>query len=141
MKEEDFIFNDEPLCNEDDLIDYNKRLKSHNWRGIKKANYASHDKAYAIHQPYHQDPDEVLDCLCTLRELEEQGVKALTKLLDADPPFMIGLNDLSHNGRSGESNTTNYDCIKWESAKVREEAERKDIERGIRRIGGKLNGS
>ena len=25
MKEEDFIFNDEPLCNEDDLIDYNKR--------------------------------------------------------------------------------------------------------------------
>tara|TARA_R100001530_G_scaffold116279_2_gene83313 strand:+ start:148 stop:558 length:411 start_codon:yes stop_codon:yes gene_type:complete len=136
MKEEDFIFNDEPLCNEDDLIDYNKRLKNYNWSRIQSANYAWHGKKYAMYEPYHQDPDELLDCLCTLRELEEQGVRALTKLLDADPAYSLGDND-----RSGESNTTNYDCIKWESAKVREEAERKDIERGIRRIGGKFNGS
>ena len=42
MKEEDFIFNDEPLCNEDDLIDYNKRQASLNYRKLQYI--MNHDK-------------------------------------------------------------------------------------------------
>ena len=32
MKEEDFIFNDEPLLDEDGLTEYNKRESAYNWR-------------------------------------------------------------------------------------------------------------
>ena len=86
MKEEDFIFNDEPLCNEDDLIDYNKRQASLNYRKILFRMKQDKGHGFNVQETFHHDPDDVIDNACTLKDLEEQGMKALTKLLDADPP-------------------------------------------------------
>ena len=126
MKEEDFIFNDEPLCNEDDLIDYNRRQNYIIWRKImgKKANRLRRKgRIYSVHEPPYHHPSVLADCACTLRDLEEQGVKALTKLLDADPPTQLE----EQTGRKCENNTTNYNCIKWENAEIREKADRQKM--------------
>ena len=124
MKEEDFIFNDEPLCNEDDLIDYNKRQASLNYRKLQYI--MNHDKelGYSVHEKLHHDRDETVDCLCTLRELEEQGVKALTKLLAADPPYYETVNDMK------PATPRHTFRVKWESSAVKERVMKKNIELG-----------
>lgn len=126
MKEEDFIFNDEPLCNEDDLIDYNKRQASLNYRKIRYVSFLGNNRGYHVQENYHHDPDDVIDNACTLRDLEEQGMKALTKLLDADPPYYETANDM-------KPATPNHTVrVKWESSAVKERVMKKNIERGIK---------
>ena len=80
MKQEDFIFNDEPLCNEDDLIDYNKRQASFNWRGILKANFYSHDRKYALHEPSGRENEEYYQEAISLAD-PEQWESALAEIL------------------------------------------------------------
>jgi len=127
MKEEDFIFNDEPLCNEDDLIDYNKQLQRYNYRTLLYCIARDKGEGYSVNENSCH-PDDILDCRCTLRDLQEQGVKALTKLLDTDPWF----EECETGGREGNSNTTNYDDYKWESSEVKERVMKKNIERGVK---------
>jgi len=80
MKQEDFIFNDEPLCNEDDLIDYNKRQASFNWRGILKATFHSHDRKYALHDPSGKENEEHYQEAISLAD-PEQWESALAEIL------------------------------------------------------------
>ena len=127
IKEEDFIFNDEPLCNEDDLIDYNKRQASLNYRKIRYVSFQGNNRGYNVQENFHQDLDDVIENGCTLRDLEEQGVKALTKLLDADPPYYETVSDRKP---ATPSHTVK---VKWENSIVKEREERKNIERGIKR--------
>ena len=122
MKEEDFIFNDEPLCNEDDLIDYNKRQASLNYRKILYKITGRN-----VQENIHWDYDETIENRSILRDLEEQGVKALTKLLDADPPYYETVSDRKP---AQPSHTVK---VKWENSIVKEREERKKIERDIRR--------
>ena len=127
MKEEDFIFNDEPLCNEDDLIDYNKRQASLNYRKIMYAIHQSASKPYSVQEILHWGHDDTIENRCTLRDLEEQGVKALTKLLDADPPYYETVSDRK------PAYDNHVIREKWENNIVKEREERKKIERDIRR--------
>lgn len=127
MKEEDFIFNDEPLCNEDDLIDYNKRQASLNYRKIRYVSFQGNNRGYNVQENFHQDPDDLIENGCTLRDLEEQGVKALTKLLDADPPYYETVSDRK------PAYDNHVIREKWENNIVKEREERKKIERDIRR--------
>ena len=98
-----------------------------NYRKIRYVSFQGNNRGYNVQENFHQDLDDVIENGCTLRDLEEQGVKALTKLLDADPPYCETVSDRKP---ATPSHTVK---VKWENSIVKEREERKNIERGIKR--------